>query len=218
MNQAHIYTKVMAESIRNSGMWLKEAKILTEKGSKEHARALLIFSGEELGKAAYCWFVRIRLIPMNHPDVDYIKKNRDGIFKSHSLKNVTALGLILSIEYPDAVPDDELNPDMTDPYTNTPSTMREVLAKMGAHATWARMRWMYVDIVEEQGEYVVITPLKEDTKDIVDGIEGMERTLNAFKKIVRVNPLPDDMLEWIESTREFLKNNDERFPDEPAWA
>jgi AbiV family abortive infection protein len=208
----------MAESIRNSGMWLKEAKIIAKKGSKGHAQALLIFAGEELGKAVHCWFVRIGLFPANHPDVDYVKKDRDGIFRSHPLKNASAIGFLMGIEYPEANPNDDLNPDTVDPFTNAPSNVKEVLAKMGAFAAWARMRWMYVDIVDETGEYEVISPLDRNPEDIDSGLKGMERTLNAFKRIVRVDPLPEEILEWIESTREFLKVNDKRFPETPVWS
>ena len=35
-----MYTKVMVESIKNSGMWLVEAKIIAKKGSKGHAQSL----------------------------------------------------------------------------------------------------------------------------------------------------------------------------------
>ena len=218
MNQMHLYTKVMVESIRNSGMWLKEAKIIAKKGSKGHAQALYIFAGEELGKAVYCWLVRIGLFPMNHPDVDYVEKDRDGIFRSHPLKNAMAIGVLMSIEYPGAIPDDEPNPDMIDPFTNAPSKVKDVLGKMGAFAALARMRWMYVDIVDEKDEYEVISPLDKNPEDIDASIKEMEQTLNAFKKIVRLNPLPADILEWIDSTREFLKNNDERFPENPVYA
>ena len=218
MSRIRLYTKAMAESIRNSGMWLKEAKIIAKKGSKGHAQALLIFAGEELGKAVHCWFVRIGLLPTNHPDVDYVKKDRDGIFRSHPLKNATAIGFLMGIEYPEAIPDDELNPDIVDPSTNAPSNLKEVLAKMGAFATWARMRWMYVDVVDEKGEHEIISPLDRDPEEIEAGIKGMERTLNAFKKIARVDPLPEEILEWIESTREFLRKKDDRFPENPIWA
>lgn len=50
-NLKQLYTRTMIESIKNSGMWLKEAKLLQEKGSASHSQALLIFSVEELGKA-----------------------------------------------------------------------------------------------------------------------------------------------------------------------
>lgn len=58
-------------------MWLKEDKIIAKKESKGHAQALLIIAGEELGKAAHCWLVRIGVFPINHPDVDYVKKDRE---------------------------------------------------------------------------------------------------------------------------------------------
>lgn len=218
MSQMNLYTKTMVKSIRNSGMWLKEAKILAKKGSKGHAQALLIFAGEELGKAVHCWFVRLRVFPVNHPDVDYTKKNRDGIFKSHSVKSATAMGLILGIEYPDAVQGDEPDSEMIDPFTNAPNSVREILAKMGAFASWARMRWMYVDIVEEKGVYKVISPLDRDSSEINSAIKGMERALNTFKSLAKLDPLPEDLLEWLESLRKFLKVNDERFPDDPLWA
>jgi AbiV family abortive infection protein len=218
MSRIQIYTKAIVESIRNSGMWLNEAKIMAKKGSRGHAQALLIFAGEELGKAAHCWFVRIGIFPMNHPDVDYVKKDHEGIFRSHSLKSATAMGLIMGAEYPEAIPDDEPNSTMVDPFTNAPSNVRKVLAKMGAFAAWARVRWMYVDIVDENGEYEVISPLDRNPKEIDAATEGMGRTLNAFKKLVRLDPLPEDMIEWIDSTLEFLKKNDERFPKNPVWA
>ena len=218
MSRIQIYTRAMVESIRNSGMWLNEAKIIAKKGSRGHAQALLIFAGEELGQAAHCWLVRIGVFPMNHPDVDYVKKDHEGIFHSHSLKSATAMGFFMGVEYPEAIPDDEPNSTMVDPFTNAPSNVRKVLAKMGAFAAWARMRWMYVDIVDENGEYEVISPLDRNSKEIDAATEGMGRTLNAFKKLVRLDPLPDDMVEWIDSTLEFLKKNDERFPKNPVWA
>ena len=111
------------------------------------------------------------------------------------------------------IPDDELNPDMVDHFTNAPSSVKEVLAKMGAFAAWARMRWMYVDIVEEKGEYEVISPLDQEPEELLSGMEGMERALIAVKKLLRLNPLSDDILEWIDTTREFLRINDKRFPE-----
>ncbi len=213
-----LYTKAMVESIRNSGMWLKEAKIIAKQGLEGHAQVLLIFAGEELGEAAHCWFVRLGVFPTNHPDVDYIKKDGDGIFKSHPLKSATAMGLILGIEYPDTVQGDEPDSEMIDPFTNASSNVREALAKMGAYASWTRMRWMYVDIVDEKGVYVVISPLDRNPREINNAINGMERTLSIFKKLTKLDPLPKDLLDWLESTREFLKINDERFPEEPVWA
>lgn len=217
MNQKEIFTEAMVKSIKNSGMWLKEAKIIAKKGSKGHSQALLIFAGEELGKAAHCWLVRLGVFPVNHPDVDYIKKDRDGIFRSHPLKSATAMGIILGIENPELFPDDEPNPDMINPFTNAPSNLREVLGYMGAIAAWTRMRWMYVDIVEEKGEYEVISPLDQEPGELLSGIEGMERALIAIKKLLRLNPLTDDILEWIDTTQEFLKINDKRFPENPIW-
>ena len=218
MRKKNMYTSAMVESIRNSGMWLKEAKILSRRGSKGHAQALLIFAGEELGKAVYCWFVRIGLIPINHPDVDYIQKDRDGIFRSHALKSATTLGLMLGLQTADSTPDDELNSRVIDPLTNAPSNLQEVLGKMGKFAEWARLRWMYVDIVKDEGkDEKVISPLNIEPESIKGGLKDLERILRIIKEIVRLEALPDEFLEWIESTRGFLKVNDERFPDNPEW-
>ena len=67
MNLKEAYTQAMVESIKNSGMWLKEAKLVAKKGSKGHAQALTIFAGEELGKALMCWMTinGTRVFPWN---------------------------------------------------------------------------------------------------------------------------------------------------------
>ena len=44
MNKKKLYTEAMVESVRNSGMWLKEAKMIAKKASKGHAQALTIFA------------------------------------------------------------------------------------------------------------------------------------------------------------------------------
>ena len=145
------YTKAMVESIKNAGMWLKEAKLLAKKGFKGHAQALMIFAGEELSKAAYCWFTIIGIFPYNHPEVDF--RSKKSVFRSHSLKNATAVGLMMGFLTPNSFPDDEFNPAMIDPFTNTPATMREILGKMGAFATWARSSWMYA--LQRKRQYAV---------------------------------------------------------------
>ncbi|MBD3407597.1 MAG: AbiV family abortive infection protein [Candidatus Lokiarchaeota archaeon] len=218
ISKKELYTAAMVESIKNAGMWLKEAKILARKGSSNHAQALLIFSGEELGKAAYCWFVRIGLIPVNHPEVDYLKGKKPNIFRSHPLKNATVLGLIWGIHFPELFPGDEINPEIIDPFTDAPALLRDVLSKLGEFTTKARTSWMYVDVIPEGEHFRVHSPLQDTPTGILDGCKMMEHTLNTFKRIVRQSPLSSDFVEWIDSMREYLREHDKNFPSAPIYA
>ncbi|MFW9804319.1 MAG: AbiV family abortive infection protein, partial [Candidatus Thorarchaeota archaeon] len=80
MNLKQAYTKAMVESIKNSGMWLKEAKIIAKEGSEGHAQVLTIFAGEELGKALLCWMVINGAFPYNHWEIDF--RNKKSMFRS----------------------------------------------------------------------------------------------------------------------------------------
>ena len=59
MKRKEAYHEAMLESIKNSEMWLKEARIIAKNGSKGHAQALSIFASEELGKAVDSVFVTL---------------------------------------------------------------------------------------------------------------------------------------------------------------
>jgi AbiV family abortive infection protein len=214
-----LYTKTMVESIKNSGMWLKEAKMLSKKGSKAHSQALLIFSIEELGKAILCWYAIVGLIPFNHPVIDYRAgkgMKLKGVFRNHPLKFSTAMGLEFGLRYPDSFP--EADGKIEDPFTKAPAPLIEVLGKIGSFGAWARTRWMYVDIDVEDEQPKVHSPLENDPIGVEEGIRDFERTLNQFKKLVRIRPLPHDLVDWIHFAREELKEEDEDFPDNPEWS
>lgn len=219
MELKRLYTQTMIESIKNSGMWLKESKLLEKKGSKGHSQALLIFSVEELGKAILCWYANIGLIPFNHPVVDYRANKKDklkGIFRSHPLKFATTMGLELGMRSPDSISDGE-DPEIEDPFTNAPAPLEKVLGKIGSFGAWARTRWMYVDIDVENDEPRVHSPLMDDPDEIRQGIQDLEHTLNQFKKLVRIRPLPQRLADWIQTAREIMIEKDNDFPDTPEW-
>lgn len=81
MNLKEAYTHAMVESIKNSGMWLKQARLVMKKGSKGHAQALTIFAGEELGKALMCWMTISGVFPFNHWEVD--SRHKKSVFHRH---------------------------------------------------------------------------------------------------------------------------------------
>lgn len=214
MSRKEAYTKAMVESIRNSGMWLKEARLLSRKGSKGHAQALVIFSGEELGKAMMCWMTINAVFPYNHWEVDF--RNRIGVFRSHRLKNATALGFTLALMTQDN--DSTEDDSCVDPWTGDQVGLRELLAKMGAFATWARSRWMYVDIEEKNASLQVVSPLNAVPCSVDDAIREREYCLKTFKQIVRrskTNPALFGNL-FIE-LRDTLMAKDDRFPENPEW-
>ncbi len=210
----------MTESIKNSGMWLKEAKIIEKKGSKGHSQALLIFSVEELGKAILCWYTIIGMIPFNHPIVDFRAKKKGkmkGIFRNHPLKFSTTMSLEMGLRSPELFLKDAINPEIEDPFTNAPAPLDEVLGRIGSFGSWARTRWMYVDIDVDDGEPKVHSPLMIDPESIKKGIEGLELTLKQFKKIVRTRPLPQEFVDWIQSARKVLGETDKDYPKNPEW-
>lgn len=220
MDMKKLYTQTMVESIKNSGMWLKEAKILAKKGSKSHSQALLIFSVEELGKAINCWYAVCGLIPYNHPVVDYRAKRKDklkGIFRNHPLKFATTMGLEMGLRSPELFPDDVANPEIEDPFTDAPAPFVEVLGKIGSFGSWARTRWMYVDIDVDNSQPKVHSPLLDEPADIHAAIEDFELTIRQFKKIARTKKLPTEFVAWIQSAREALIEKDKDFPDNPEW-
>ena len=127
MKRIELYRKAMIESIKNSEMWLKEARIIAKKGSKGHAQALTIFASEELGKAVMCWFVVKGVFPLNYWEIDF--RSPRSMFHKHSLKIATdfALGQVLDDEVPD-----DMQEEVPDSWTGKPIEFRKLLAKIGA--------------------------------------------------------------------------------------
>ncbi len=216
MNRREAYQKAMIESIKNSGMWLKEAKIVAKKGSESHAQALVILSGEELGKAIMCWMTINGVFPYNHWEVDF--KNKKSIFRRHELKSATVMGfswgMISSVD--DAEESDEM---VTDIWTGEPIELRNLLNKMGAFASWARTTWMYVDIEqEEKGKLKVSSPLEIEPYSVDGAIADMTHSLQTFKKLIRsAKEYSDEFAEIFDELRAELEEKDEKFPKHPQW-
>jgi len=220
MGLKKLYEETMIESIKNSGMWLKEAKILEKSGSKGHSQALLIFAVEELGKAILCWYTSIGLIPFNHPLVDYRAKTKDkyrGIFRNHPLKFATTLVLELELWSPGSLPADVTNTEIMDPFTKTPAPIAEVIGRVGSIVAWARTRMMYVDIDVDDGEPKVHSPLMVEPESVKENIEYFERTLNQFKKIVRARPLSQEIVDWIQTAGRAMVKKQKDYPEDPEW-
>ena len=214
MNRQEVYRKAMVESIKNSGMWLKEAKIVAKKASKGHAQALTIFAGEELGKAVICWLATNGVFPYNHPEVDF--QNKRSVFRQHPLKNATAIGFSLGLLASDEAPE-EVDTFVEDYWTGEPIEFRYLLLKMGAFTTWARSTWMYVDINQiEKGQFEVSSPLEKEPYSVEGAIEDLTHTLKVFKKIVRVSEKrPKEFEEIYIELKTELMQKDNTFPKRP---
>lgn len=218
INLKRIYTKAMIQSIRNSGMWLKEAKILAKKAAKGHARALLIFAGEELGKASYCWMAINGVFPYNHPEVDFRARTRDNVFRSHALKNASAFGIMMGMLDFGEEQQEDLNPMVKDPVTGEMLELRVLLAKVGHFAAWARTRWMYVDITRNtKNKIIVSSPLTTPVKDLKSGLEQLEWAIRNFKKVVKAMPYDENMRSFFSELRIYLEENDPNYPANPEW-
>jgi AbiV family abortive infection protein len=79
--------KLTRLSLENAEQWLKDAKLLINKGSYGHANAALRFSAEESVKALVCWQVQEKIMPKDS------KLYRD-VFKSHVIKNQVIIGFL----------------------------------------------------------------------------------------------------------------------------
>lgn len=220
MELKRLYKQTMIESIKNSGMWLKEAKILEKNGSKGHSQALLIFAVEELGKAVLCWYTVIGLIPYNHPLVDYrakMKQKKKGIFGNHPLKFATTLVLELELWSPGKLPADVTNAEIMGPFTDTMATVAEVIGRVGSIVARSRTRMMYVDIDVDDGEPKVHSPMMIDSESIKKDLEFFERTLKQFKKIVRTRLLSQEIVDWIQTTGKAMVKKQKDYPEDPEW-
>lgn len=205
----------MTASLRNAEMWLKEAKLLAKKGSKGHAQALIIFAGEELGKALMCWMTINGVFPYNHWEVDF--KNGKSVFRKHELKNATFMGFSLARISPEVIPDnyDQL---VIDPWSGESIGVREYLAKLGAFATWARSSWMYVDIKKECSQLEVYSPLAMSPYSVEGALKDMEYSLKTFKRFVRASKEhPEAFRELFKEMRQTLEEKDDKFPKTPQW-
>ena len=193
----------MVESIKNSGMWLKEAKLVAKKGSKGHAQALTIFAGEEVGKALMCWMTINGVFPFNHWEVDF--RHKKSVFHRHDLKNATVIGFSFALLTPEDIPEE-------------PDGVRELFAKLGAFATWARSTWMYVDIKKKNDQLEVSSPLAMLPYSVEGALKDMEYLLKTFKGFVRASKKHPDIFEGIFlELRETLEEKDDKFPKKPQW-
>jgi AbiV family abortive infection protein len=216
MNRKEAYKKAMVESIKNSGMWLKEAKTIAKKGSESHAQALVILSGEELGKAIMCWLTINGVFPYNHWEVDF--KNKDSIFRKHDLKNATVIGFSSALISPEDIPEDS-EEMVTDTWTGEPIEFRKYLGKLGAFAAKVREAWMYVDIEqEEKGVLKVSSPLERKPTSVFGAITDMTHSLQSFKNFVRAaKEHHREFSEIFKELRLELEEKDEKFPEHPQW-
>jgi AbiV family abortive infection protein len=208
LDKREAYEKAMRESIRNGRMWLDEAKILYKKMDKTHAHALMIFAGEELGKSAHCWMAVNKVMPFNHPDIDF--RSKESVFKDHRLKNATALGFLIGIieSQHSEVGSEQLGLEEA-------RSIRNFLAVMGSLAAITRERCMYVDINQERKKvHNVHSPLEMESVDLTDLLKGMTKAFNLFDTFV---DMPWEFEDYFDEVRAFLVENDDRFPKRPDW-
>lgn len=209
LNRRDAYETCMTESLKNAEMWLKESRLIVESGSKGHAQALTIFAAEEVGKAMTCWIAINKVMPFNHPEVEY--QCSKSVFRKHYLKGGAAIGFSLALSGVTELSHDTL---VKDPVSGQEMEYRQLLLRLGDYMAQSRMKWMYVDIKKGIDGIEVHSPLQQDPVSIDAVMDDVERSIAVLRAFIELTP---EFKEVFKEIRVFLEENDDRFPKKPEW-
>ena len=215
MNRKEAYQKAMDESLANSEMWLKEAKLISKKGCKGHSQALLIFAIEELGKALMCWLTVKGVYPFNHREIDF--RSKKSFLQNHDMKSATAIGLSLILS---GLEVDTPEQTIIDSNSGEPIKITTLLTGLGTQVTLARFSWMYVDITQKtKGQIEVQSPLEKEPISLKDGIEDHSNSIESFKKFLKMDKEhPENLEATFSNLKDMLKEIDKEYPKNPQWS
>lgn len=201
-----LFAKASQLSFENAEKWIEDAKTLIEKSSFGHAGALLRLAGEEFSKAALCWFISERIIPLK-------SKFTMGIFRKHTIKNEFILGLLFGIISENKIRKEKI-------------TIKKIIKKMrqvtdeeiGEFLRWfkqvtrgmekKRQRYIYVDLDLKSKKVMSPNKLtKEEIQSIRDIAEILPHLVMYTREYLKKIPEPDK-----EKLRQFFTS----LPEE-AW-
>jgi AbiV family abortive infection protein len=226
--------EVMKESIRNAEQWLKEARLIQDKGSLAHTCVLRDLAGEEIAKAYACWQVLAGALPTNHPLVrpgmrestqdtlnrleeeakrekTNLEKGRKprkdiSIFTSHSMKYALITDLASQFLTP---------PQETPPTKEGQAFLGALKMVMGEFGVLKRQEWLYVNLFRESGEYGITSPLRPDSDLVECNLVLQEQVLSTIKGLTEADPR--QFSDWSEARRKELIEKDAYMPDNPVW-
>ncbi|MFW9961741.1 MAG: AbiV family abortive infection protein [Candidatus Thorarchaeota archaeon] len=209
MKRKEAYCKSYIESLRNAETWLDDAELLSRNNSTEHARALVIFAGEEIGKATTCWLAVNKVLPFNHPEVDFTRKT--SVFRSHDLKNEGIIGLIYSIADIDVLKLAVAEKEKSRSIQVDPSAKYGI----GRFATEARSRWMYVSIEGTKSKgYEVNSPLLDEPGDPIAIIKTLRKVIETLREMESSGFADSPQFKKFRNDMIAL---DPTFPENPEW-
>jgi AbiV family abortive infection protein len=209
-----VYKEAMDESLKNAEMFVYEAKLIAQRGSRTHALLLRNLAIEEVAKAYVCWMVTNRVIPLNHPIV--WPKGKKTIFRSHDTKHKAYLDVASALLLNQMQKSGQREPGFI---TKGELVGINILTQfMGKEGTKKRFEWMYVDIIrnKEKTKWTISSPLLLDST-----IKPLEFThieaMIGFVKSIRNFAESDQFAANLEKVQEETRRLDSDYPDTPIW-
>ena len=206
-----VYKEAMEESLKNAKALIEESYLVAKNVSKIHGLMLKNLAIEEVSKAYACWQAANSLIPLNHPFID--PKDRISVFRNHDTKN----SMYMAIANASLMAG--MKKQKGEPITTTPQEvafMGRLSDNFGKEGTKRRFEWMYVNIVEENGQYKVSSPLKME-KD-VHGVDyrGIKYNIGFIEKIDKFSKTKE-FKDRLSELRVIFKKFDNNYPVNPIW-
>ena len=208
-----IYKEAMEERLRNAEALIEASKAVGKDALKVHALMLSGLASEEIAKAYVCWLVVSKLIPRNHPLVQY--QSKKSIFRSHDIKYeiITTMGATLLLAgFKKVKPGESFIPGRGEIFG------MDIVAKhLAPESTRIRADRMYVDIRKNKSKkYKVLSPLKMNTDDFVLDYRFSTLMIEHIRYLYQLSST-DGFEHDIEKHRSNLRNIDPQYPDNPIW-
>ncbi len=208
-----VYKEAMDESLKNAVALIQASIAVANDASKVHGLLLSGLASEEIAKAYACLLVASKLIPRNHPLIEY--QNKKSVFRNHDVKNelMTTMGATLLLAgYKKTKPGESFIPDRGEMFG-----MGLVANYMGSESTKIRSDRMYVDIRKNKTrKFEVLSPMKMETDGFVLDHKLSEIMIAQILHLYELFTT-EEFQQDIEKHRAKLRQFDTQSPTNPEW-
>lgn len=171
--ELRLFKEVSRLSLENAERWTKDAKLLVDASSLEHAFVLMRFASEEIAKFLVCWHVSEGIWPAK--DNRLVKE----VFHDHKIKNHILFGFMLNLFQGQPVEEFRIE----DYNRHVKYIEKSPLFKnIAFYAEKLRQTYIYVDVNWKEGKVLTLKPMNQ--KIAIESLQGLEDAIGYMRRVL----------------------------------